>query len=161
MLKRLIVLVLLGGALSAGAASGQNGHGMAGSASRIPVLLAVVDTLPYTAPRFRIVRLADNSARYVVVLPADVTSELLSEAVENVRIVSVQPDPETPRAMFRAAPGTADSRPRRELPWAERVIRDLRDARERHVPGVGQVRAVQIWLAPRPAEATRTSVRSW
>jgi hypothetical protein len=35
---------------------------------------------------------------------------------------------------------------RRELPWAQRVIDDVRRAEVKHVPGVGNVRSVQIWL---------------
>ncbi len=129
------------------------------SAARSPVLIALVDTLPDTTPRFRVVRLAGESRREVVLLPADATPDLLTAALETLRVLWAGGGDDASvavgGAMFRRAPATAETRPARVLPWADRVLRDLRDARPRHVPGVGHVRAVQIWLAPLPASAVK------
>lgn len=154
--KLLIFLSWFGSALLSGeAARAQPLEG--GAPSRIPVLLVALDTLPTTEPRFRIVRLGDNSARYMILLPDDAAPEVLSEAVEALRIVwATGPHPDAPHAMLRVAPSQpARSRPRRMLPWGDRVLRDLREARARHVPDVGHVRAVQIWLTPLPVGAVR------
>jgi hypothetical protein len=158
MLKTLIFVLAAGSSFIPGkAASAQPDHGTGRSAPRIPVLLAVVDTLPDAEPRFRIVTLAGESARDVVLLPENATPELLATAVETLRMVwaGAGDASYTPTGMFRRAPGETETRSPRMLPWGERVINDLRHARERHVPGVGHVRTVQIWLAPMPAAAAR------
>lgn len=124
----------------------------------MPVLLALVDSLPDTGPRFRIVRLAGESVRDVVLLPPDAHSDLLAEAVETLRMVWTRDGAGGAAeggAMFRRVPRTAQPRPRRVPPWSARVLHDLREARPRQVPGVGRVRTVQIWLAPLPAGAAR------
>lgn len=61
----------------------------------------------------------------------------------------------TPSATMRVRP-SQDTPPHapRELPWAQRVLDDLRGARRRDIPGVGTFPAVEIWLPPqrgRPA----------
>jgi hypothetical protein len=158
MLKPLIFVLALGGSMFPGTtASAQSDHGAAHGAPRIPVLLAVVDTLQDTKSRFRIVRLAGESARHVVLLPENATPELLTEAVETLRLVWTRAggSSDAPTGMYRRAPGQTETRSPRVLSWGERVINDLRHAPERHVPGVGHVRAVQIWLAPLPATASR------
>lgn len=82
---------------------------------------------------------------------------LLTEALKTLRLVWAQgnsrADAAGEHALFRRSPATAAARPRRVLPWAARVLDDLREAPPRHVPGVGRVKAVQIWLAPMPAHA--------
>jgi hypothetical protein len=129
------------------------------STVRVPVLLAVVDSLPGTGSGFRIVQLAGESARNVVLLSPNASPDALTEAVETLRAVLALRggggSAGGGSAMYRAAPGTTDSRSRRVLPWAERVLRDLRMAHPRHVPDVGHVRAVQIWLAPHPRGVAR------
>lgn len=134
-------------------ASAQAGRNGAGEPSRAPVLLAIVDTLP----DYRIIRLAGASPREAVLLPSDATPELLSEALETLRVVWARDDGLHPAAtvMLRRGTRTGDSHPQRVLPWAERVLQDLQAAHRRHVPGLGHVSAVQIWLAPLPAAAAR------
>jgi hypothetical protein len=127
-------------------------------AARVPVLLAVVDSLPDTGLRFRIVQMVGESVRDVVLLPPDANPDLLAEALETLRMVWTRGgDPGTAGGgvMFRRAESRTEPRPRRVPPWSDRVLHDLREARPRQIPGVGHVRAVQIWLAPRPAGAAR------
>jgi hypothetical protein len=145
MFRLLLLLLSVFGPLFAGpAVSAQQDR------PRVPVLLAIVDTLPDTQPRFRIVQLADTSAPYVVLLPRDASPELLSEAVVALRLVWATSGSETRSAVFRtAAPASTQTRPRRVLPWGNRVLQDLRAARARQIPGIGHVRAVRIWLARR------------
>lgn len=129
------------------------------SAARSPVLIAVVDTLPDTAPRFRVVRAAGESRREMLLLPADATPDLLTAALETLRVLWAGGGDDASvavgGAMFRRATASAENRPVRVLPWADRVLRDLRETHPRHVPGVGHVRAVQIWLTPLPASAVK------
>jgi hypothetical protein len=130
------------------------------SAARVPVLLAVVDSLPDTGPRFRIVRQAGASVRQVVLLPPDANPELLAEAVETLRMLWTRGEDggtADAGAIFRRVPTTTQPPAARRVPsWAGRVLHDLREARPRQVPGIGHVRTVQIWLAPLPAGAART-----
>jgi hypothetical protein len=154
MLKLLIFVLSFSGAMLTGTTARAQAHQSAASASRTPVLLALVDTLPKTEARFRIVRVAGAPAQDVVLLPVDADPELLTDALETLRMIwaaSATGGRDTPEGVFRRAHGRTESGPRRVIPWGERVMSDLRKARERHVPGVGYVRAVRIWLAPHPA----------
>lgn len=146
----LICLVTLGWALLGPPASAQARQ----SAARVPVVLAVVDSLSDSDPRFRIVRVAGESVRHVVLLPPDADPELLAQAVETLRIVWTRDGDDRTAdagALFRRVARTSQPRPRRVPTWSDRVLHDLREARPRQVPGVGHVRTVQIWLAPLPA----------
>lgn len=112
---------------------------------RVPALVAFVDTLPQDVPRFRILR---DGVRDVILLPPDADAELLTLAVEALGLARSQSP--TGQLLLRVggaeAAGAAGNAARRVLPWAGRVLADARNAREQHVPGVGRVRAVQIWL---------------
>lgn len=157
-LTHLLICVLsIGGVLRSGRASAQADQSSPRAESRAPVLLALVDTLPDTVPRFRIIRLPGESAREAVLLPSDATPELLTQALDALRMIWVHDKRSQPGEMLRLNGGKAETRPRRTLPWAGRVLHDLREAHRRQVPGVGSVRAVQIWLAPLPAGAAGRS----
>jgi hypothetical protein len=112
---------------------------------RVPALVAVVDTLPPNTPRFRIMR---GEQRDVILLPTDADAQLLTLAIEALRTIRSQ---SPPGPMLLRMRSTGDGGPRRRvLPWASRVLGDLRHASEQQVQGVGMVRAVEIWL-PREA----------
>lgn len=146
-------LLAIGSMLFSATAGAQPERNVPGDGSRAPVLIAVVDTLP----DFRIIRLPGESVRQAVLLPSSATPEMLTEALETLRVVWARDDDRmnAPGMMMRRVTRTAALRTRIVLPWAERVLHDLRDAHRRRVPGVGDVRAVQIWLAPLPAGAAR------
>jgi hypothetical protein len=155
MLRVVRFLVLACGALLVGtAASAQADHS---AVARAPVLVALVESLPGPEPRFRIIRIAGEPVQHAILLPADASPGLLSSAVEALRLVWAHtPDQsaDSPGASYRLRSGTTDSAARRgTLPWAERVIADLRAEPERNVPGVGRARAVRIWLVPLPRAA--------
>jgi hypothetical protein len=154
-MRNLLIWILTLGCALVGRPANAQAHQSAG---RVPVLLAVVDSLPDTGPRFRIVKLAGESVRDVVLLPPDASPDLLAEAVETLRMVWTR-DGSGGAAdggvMLRRVPSTTQPSPRRVPPWSDRVLHDLREARPRQVPGVGRVRTVQIWLAPLPAGAAR------
>lgn len=122
------------------------------SASRRPVLVAFVDTVGDAAPGYRLVRLAGESPQDVILLPADASPELLTEAVEALRVVWQRAgegvDGSATVRVIPSEPGRAVVR-QRVVPWGATVLQDIRVARERHVPGVGRVRAVRIWLPRR------------
>jgi hypothetical protein len=151
--RLLICLLSFGGVLLSDTASSQVDRSSPRAQSRAPVLLAVVDTLPDTVPRFRIIRLPGESAREAVLLPSDAGPELLTQAVEALRRVWAHDRGLQPGEMLRLNGGKAETHKRRTFPWAGRVLQDLREAHPRRIPGVGYVRAVQIWLAPLPARA--------
>ena len=119
---------------------------------RVPVTLALVEQLPQggDAP-FVILRRADQEPRDVILLRSDADSDRLSEAVQALLIARQQggDTADTDRVLrIRRQQG----RRVRPLPWAARVLQDLRAAPRRAVGGVGTVPAVVIWL-PRQGRA--------
>jgi hypothetical protein len=122
--------------------------------TRVPVTVAVVERLPAgnTEP-FLILRRADLDPRDVILLTsASADGRRLSSAVEQLlmnRAVRGDTAARTSAVRVRRRQPQAE---RPELPWAERVLREVRRAEPRLVAGVGVVRAIQIWLPPaRPA----------
>jgi len=118
--------------------------------TRVPVMLALVDTLTGDAP-FRILRRADVTPHDVILFRAGADWATLSAAVQDLlSIRRVQGD--TTRsgagAMRVRQPGRTAAREVRMLPWARRVMEDLRRADSRVIAGVGTVPSVQIWLPP-------------
>ena len=118
--------------------------------TRVPVTVALVDTLAGDAP-FRILRRATVAPYDVILLRANADSAALSAAVQDlISIRQVQGD--TARAAAGVVrvrrPSATPGQRMRMLPWARRVIDDLRRAERQAVAGVGSVPAVQIWLPP-------------
>lgn len=128
-----------------------------GKPSRVPVTVVIVERLPVTGAPFVVLRRADATPRDVILLPAGADAKLLSEAVQML-LIARQAGGDT-----AAAPATLRVRPQRGrisqrpvLPWAQRVLNDLRRAEPRRVEGVGSVPAVEIWL---PAQTRRGARR--
>lgn len=115
------------------------------SVPRTPALVALSPDLRGAEAPFRLVRLGGNSPRDVILLAPDADASVLTQAVEALMVVRRQSGDDAARvsATFRAR--RPQQRPR-VLPWAARVLQDVRSAAPREVPGVGRVRAVQIWL---------------
>jgi len=125
----------------------------AGAPRRVPVTVATVERLPVPGAPFVLVRRTNAAPRDVILLPAGADAKLLSEVVQAL-LVGRQAGGDT-----AAAPATLRVRPQRGrtsqrpvLPWAQRVLNDLRRAEARPVEGVGSVPAVEIWL---PAQTRR------
>ena len=129
---------------------------------RVPVTVVMVDRLVHPDVPFTIQRRPDLKAQDVIVLRSDATPDQLSDAVRGLLTArQVGGDSAAAPATMRIRPNTpastggnraAVSRP--SLPWVPRVLADLRRAEYRDVPGIGHVRAVEIWL-PRQGRPAR------
>lgn len=116
--------------------------------ARVPALVAISPDLQRAETPFRLARFGGNSPRDVILLAPDADASVLTQAVEALMIVRRQSAAST-SATFRVQ----QTRPPRVLPWAARVLQDVRGAAPQEIPGVGRLRAVQIWL---PAQHSRT-----
>jgi hypothetical protein len=116
----------------------------------VAATIVLVDTVPANA-RFAILRRPTGAPRDVVLLRADADSTDLSDAIWDLLIVrSIDGDTtRSPEHLARLRPGEGDQGQRRVIRWTGRVLSDLQASPPRTVPGVGKVRAVEIWLPPR------------
>ena len=121
-----------------------------GAPTRVPVTVAMVERLPVPDAPFVVLRRTHVSPRDVILLPTGADARLLSEAVQMLLVArQAGGDTAAAAATLRVRPQrgrTASQRP--VLPWAQRVLADLRRAAARPVEGVGTVPAVEIWLPP-------------
>lgn len=112
--------------------------------ARVPALVAISPELQDAATPFRLARFGGNSPRDVILLAPDADASVLTQAVEALMVVRRQSgDATSTSAAFRVQQAP---RPRAPLPWAARVLEDVRNAAPREIPGVGRLRARQIWL---------------
>ncbi|HEX8320050.1 hypothetical protein [Longimicrobium sp.] len=119
----------------------QQAHGTA--QARVPALVAISPELQGAETPFRLERFGGRSPQDVILLAPDADAATLTQAVEALMAVR--------RATGDAASGSATFRVQqaqrpRVLPWAARVLQDVRGAAPRAIPGIGRLRAVQIWL---------------
>ncbi|MEW5929860.1 MAG: hypothetical protein AB1941_20600 [Gemmatimonadota bacterium] len=119
-----------------------------GRPARVPVTVALAEGSTLGDAPFRVLRRADTSPHDVILLAPDADAAALSEAVgQLLTIRRVQGNvPAVTGAMRVRRPGSG--RGPRMLPWAPRVLQDLRRADTRPLAGVGTVRSVQVWLPP-------------
>lgn len=115
---------------------------------RVPVWVAIgpgLQTEPY-----RVLRFAGNAPHDVILLGSGADGATLTQAVEALLAARrTSGDAAGTDAAVRVR--TTAQRARTPLPWADRVLRDVRVAEPRAVPRVGRVQAVRIWLpAQRP-----------
>lgn len=127
------------------------------AAKRVAATVAVADAAPEGA-RFLVKRFPGGPNSDVIVLAPDATGAELSSAVRTLLIVR-QREGDVPRIKrtVRIRPGSNSIAAQAPLPWAARVLGDASRSARAVVPGVGSVRAVQIWLpgqdARRPAKS--------
>jgi hypothetical protein len=144
----LLLALLCATTLLSGAASAQESRDHAPRRpTRVPVTLALVDSLPDPAG-FRILRRVDADPADVILLDTNADVAALSAAVEQLLLIrQVQGDTAESTAVMRVR-RTQDrpGRGPRVLPWAGRVVNDLHRAPLRDVSGVGNVPSVVIWL---------------
>lgn len=140
--------------LAVGNAIAQQTAQSARPSTRVPVLVAITNTPNLSQQPFMVLRRAGGAAGDVIVLREGTASAAqLSQAVYML-LASRRTEGDTAQTVkaFGGEVRTAEGQPARELPWAQRVIDDVRNAQPRAVPGVGRARAVQIWL---PAQRGR------
>lgn len=142
-------LILLVGGLLALQAEPAQAQQTARRPTRIPVTLALVDTLSAETP-FRIMRRANVEPHDVIVFRRGADSVALSAAVEQLVLMrQAQGDTSETTGVMRVRLAGAQGRPgARMLPWARRVMDDLHHASAREIAGVGTAPAVVIWLPP-------------
>lgn len=112
---------------------------------RVPATIVLSDTRP-AGSRF-VLRRVPNAARPdVIVLAPDATADDLTDAVRTL-LTARHKDGDKPVAnqILRIRP-TRSGAPRPAYPWIPRVLADVKGADRIDIPGVGNVRAVQIWL---------------
>lgn len=120
-----------------------------GRPTRVPVTLALIETPSIGAERWVVQRRPDLSPHDVIVLHPNVTADELSDAVRALLTVrQVDGDTSIRRAMLRVRPEQRRPDARRPFPWTQGVLADIRRAMPQPVAGIGNVRAVQIWLPP-------------
>ncbi|HEX6367972.1 MAG TPA: hypothetical protein VF006_03500 [Longimicrobium sp.] len=150
-MRKPIRILLAAAALSA-ALSGTDAAAQ-GPRARVPALVAISPELQGTEAPFRLARFGGSAPRDVILLAPDADATVLTQAVEALLAVRRHSgDAATSDAMLRMR-----EHPRaRVLPWATRVLQDVRTAAPRQIPGVGRLRAVQIWLPAQRRAPSRT-----
>jgi hypothetical protein len=142
-MRKLICLLMLAAGLAALPWSVSAAQQTQGARGRVPTLVAISPDLQGAETRFRLARFGGNAPRDVILLAPEADAATLTQAVEALLAVRRQSgDVATSNAMLR----TREPQRARVLPWAARVVQDVRAAAPRQIPGVGRLRAVQIWL---------------
>ena len=142
----LVVLSVLTASVG-GDATAQNGPN-AQAPTRVPALVAITQGPAAARQPFLVMRRAGGTPIDVIVLPESAANGAnLSQAVY-LLLAARRTEGDTARASraFGGEVKTSQGQLARELPWAQRVVSDARNAHARVVPGVGRARTVQIWL---------------
>lgn len=122
-------------------------------APRIPVTVAMVQALPEESAGYVILWQPGRARADIILVRADADEQTLSDAVRATLMAQRQAgETRTTGRMLRMRSSSHGRAP--VLPWAARVLSDLRGAAPRKVEGVGEVKAVEIWL-PRPQPGRR------
>jgi hypothetical protein len=142
-MRRLICLMLLSASSAVLPLSGSAAQQTQGRPTRVPLLVAISPDLDGAETRFRLARFAGNAPLDVILLAPNADASVLTQGVEALLAIRRQSgDVATSNATLRSIqPQRA-----RALPWAARVVQDVHAAAPRQIPGLGRLRAVQIWL---------------
>ena len=118
-------------------------HAQTASRARVPAWVAISPELDATAP-FRLARFAGSAPHDVILLARHADATTLTQAVEAL-LAARRAGGNIPvsDSLLRVRQQARDAR---VLPWAGRVLADVRAAEPRQLPGVGRMRAVRIWL---------------
>lgn len=141
-----IILFLAVGALAhPGVGQAQEPEAAARARSpRTPVTLVLTDRLNDTVA-FQVLRRPDQQPHDLILLPGGATAADLSAAVQVLMTARrLEGDTASVRSLLRmrSDPG----RSRDVLPWAQRVVDDLRRSAPRTIPDFGTAPAIDIWL---------------
>lgn len=147
-----LLLVILGAPVSAASQTARP--------RRVPVTLVLVDTTAATSEPFRIVRRANADPHDVIFLSRRADEGTLSEAVEELLVLrSVQGDTVRSDGTMRVRHSTSRSQAP-TLPWAARVLADLRRADPQMIASIGVHRAITIWLPAQRGRGTPPARKS-
>lgn len=115
--------------------------------SRIPVTIVLLDELPQREEFFVVQRRASVRPHDVILLRRNANPVQLSEAIRTV-LTARQMSGDVPQhdVTIRRRPHRPEDAKPAEFPWVPRVMADLRASEFRQVAGIGEVKAVQIWL---------------
>ncbi|HEX9939445.1 MAG TPA: hypothetical protein VGB15_20045 [Longimicrobium sp.] len=143
--RRAVLAVVLVAAVSAARdVSAQSG--IRARRPRVPVTIAFVDTLHAGAGDYVILRGGDGG-RDVILLRPSADAATFSDAVRSVMLIrTVRGEPGGNPHLVRTRGAAGGNRPSRPLPWATRVLDDLRKSTPREVASLGMVPAMEIWL---------------
>jgi hypothetical protein len=143
-MRKILLLILVALTPAAVAAEHCIAQQAEGTRPRVPAWVAIDPELKGTETRFRLARFAGSTPRDVILLQPDADATTLTQAVEAL-LAARRAGGDTPSsdALLRVRQPHHGAR---VLPWAGRVLYDVRAAATRQIPGVGRVRAVQIWL---------------
>jgi hypothetical protein len=122
---------------------------------RVPVTLALVDALPADVP-FQILRRTETPHDVILLTTASDSAELSSAVQQLLMLRRIQGDTASAPGTLRVRHPQGSSARLRVLPWAHRVMVDLRTAPVHNLSGVGAVRSLQIFLPPQGRGAARS-----
>lgn len=143
MTRRLFLLLCLAFAAPAALAGQQAQH--RAHATRIPVTIALVASVPHSDQPFVVQRRPNQSPADIILLRTNATAEQLSEAITAVTIIrQAQGDYPTTAALMRVRPHGRHAH--HNYPWVPRVLADVHRAPVQNLPEVGNARSVTIWL---------------
>lgn len=121
---------------------------------RVPAWVAISPEMEGSTSPFRLARFAGRAPQDVILLAPVADGATLTQAVEALLAARrAAGDEAASDALLRVPQGGQGVR---ELPWATRVLNDVRATTPREIPGIGRVRAVRIWL---PAQRPRNGGR--
>lgn len=124
---------------------------------RVPVTIIVSDRVPSDS-RFVVQRVPAAARRDRIVLRPDATGEDLMVAINTLLSArQIEGDAPSVERTLRIRPTQASNSRRVPYPWVARVLTDVRQSTPADVPGIGQARAVQIWL---PSQAPIDKARA-
>lgn len=142
-MRKLICLLMLAAGVAALPWTVSVAQQTQGARGRVPALVAISPAMEGAETRFRLARFGGNAPRDVILLTPDADAADLTQAVEALLVVRRHSgDVATADVTLR----TRQPQRARVLPWAARVVHDARAAAPRQIPGIGRLRAVQMWL---------------
>lgn len=125
----------------------QTALGVSGRSPRVPVTVAIVEEFVLADAPFVIHRSPGRAQQDVILLRADADEHTFSEAIRALLLSRRHGgDAPTTQSLLRTQRPPNGYGTLATLPWASRVLTDLRVANPTHLEGIGTVKAVEIWL---------------
>ncbi len=114
---------------------------------RVAATVVLLDSITQPGAPFVLVRRPGAVPADLILVHSAIGAAQLSDAIRGL-LTARQAGGDFPRAAatFRVRPQQRTAAARPAYPWAQRVLNDLRRSEPREIPGVGRVRAVEIWL---------------